>query len=91
MANVSEKVLNDSQAVSLAEALATANEAARQAGVFHRAVRLQIEEEPTGDGIPLWRIHYLPVPPPGIFLRGGDYTVEIDARDGAIHRVLQGQ
>ena len=37
---ISERALNDNQAVSLAEALAVANEAAQQAGIYHRPVRL---------------------------------------------------
>lgn len=88
---ISERALNDDKAISLAEALAVANEAAQKAGINDRPVRLMIEERTSEDGTALWRINFLPVPPPGVFMRGGDYMVEVNAADGAIHRVLQGQ
>ncbi len=88
---ISEKVLKDSQAVSVAEAVAVANEVAREAGIYDRPVQLSIQERTTEDGTAVWRISYMPVPPPGIFTRGGDYLVEVNAQDGTVYRVLFGQ
>jgi hypothetical protein len=87
---ISQKALNDEQAVSIAEAIATANEIAKTADVFHRPVRLLIEEAVDED-TPVWRINYLPVTPPDVLLRGGDYMVEINAKDGTVHQALHGQ
>lgn len=67
---VSQKVLNDGQAVSVAEALASANEVAHAEGVYEREVRIVIEEATT-EGLSVWRINYVPVTPPGTFRRGG--------------------
>lgn len=88
---ISERALNDDKAVSLVEALAVANEAAHAAGVYLRPIRLMIEERTAEDGTSLWQINFLPNPPPGVFLRGGDYRVEVNAENGLIYRVLSGQ
>ena len=83
--------MNNKQVISSAEAVATANEVAQREGIYAHPVRLQVEEEVTADGIPLWRIHYLPVMPAGVFSRGGDYTVDVNAQDGSVYRTLIGQ
>jgi hypothetical protein len=88
---ISQEALGDKQAVAIAEAIATANEIAGTADVFRRPVRLLIEEETMDEGTPVWRINYLPVMPPGVFSRGGDYTVKINANDGTVHQTLIGQ
>jgi hypothetical protein len=88
---ISERALNDERAISLAEAMATANEAAQNAGVFQRPVRLLIEDEETDSGVALWRINFLPIAPEGLTIRGGDYIVEINAGNGSIHRIRLGQ
>ena len=71
---VSQKVLEDPVAISLAEAVAAAN-----------------EQDSTGEGIKVWRFNYLPILPPGLTMRGGDFMVEVNAADGTIHQALRGQ
>jgi hypothetical protein len=88
---ISEKVLQDTQAISVAEALAMANEAAKAAGVYNRPVRLVIEEKTNEAGTVLWRINYIPVPPAGTFLRGGDFLVDVDTATGTIYQAQHGQ
>ena len=88
---ISERALKDKRAISLAEAVAIANETAQAAGVPGETMRLFVEEELQADGILLWRINYAPVSPPGTFPRGGDYTVEVNSEDGTVYRALRGQ
>jgi len=88
---ISEKALHDPQAVSLAEAVAAANEKARAVGMDTDDWRILVEQETSEKGTPLWRVSYMPIPPPGVRMRGGDYIVEVDATTGAVYRTMHGQ
>jgi hypothetical protein len=91
MATVSDEVLNDPTAISIAQAVAIANIQAQQAGVDASNRRISIRQDLTPEGAALWRVNYGPIPPPGHTVRGGDYVVEINAVDGSVHRTLRGQ
>ncbi len=85
---LADEVLHDEVAVSLARAIAAANEKARAAGVDVAKSLISItqqasEEEST------WRINYGPKDYVG--RRGGDLVVDVDARDGTVKRVVRGQ
>lgn len=88
---VSERVLNDATAVSVAEAVAVANETAQQAGINTKERQVTVRQSSASDGMTLWRISYLPITPPGVFSRGGDYIVDVNALDGTVVRSVKGQ
>ncbi|MBI3410104.1 MAG: hypothetical protein HY040_17315 [Planctomycetes bacterium] len=85
---VMERIQNDDLAVSVATALALANEAASGAGVDPQTALITISQEKATVGRN-WRIHY--GPRDYINRRGGDVTVFVDEAAGRIQRVLKGQ
>lgn len=88
---ISERALHDTQAVSLAEAIAAANQCVRDAGLDPALRRLVVEQEQAEDGAPLWRFSYLPAPAAGRGTRGGDFIVDVKAADATVHRTMRGQ
>jgi hypothetical protein len=84
---LSSEVLEDTVAVSLARCIATANRAAKEAGVDLPESLVTITE--VSEERPRWRINY----GPKNFRnrRGGDLMIEVDAADASIHKVLRGQ
>lgn len=83
-----EKIQGDQLALSVARALALANEVARAQGIDPSAALLTVSEEsPPPDRT--WRIHY------GardyVLRRGGDFMVVVDDLSGEVKRTLRGQ
>jgi hypothetical protein len=87
-AMLTDDVLQDELAISLARALAVANKRAREAGVDLAQSLVSITQHPH-DGSLVWRINYGPRDCVG--RRGGDLIVEVDPRDARISQVLHGQ
>jgi hypothetical protein len=87
-ATLSPDVLQDQLAVSVARALAAANQRAQQDGVNVSDSRISISQR-TSDDRWFWRINYGPKNYVG--RRGGDYLVEVDAATAGIEHVLRGQ
>lgn len=85
---LADDVLQDEMAVSLARAIAAANEKARAAGLDVAKSRISITQQAM-ETEPIWRINY--GPRDYIGRRGGDLVVDVDARDGKVKRVLRGQ
>ena len=85
---LADEVLDDEVAVSLARAMAAANEKARAAGVDVAETLISITQYAIEDEA-VWRINYGPKNYVG--QRGGDLIVEVSAKDGTIKRVLRGQ
>ena len=85
---LSSEVLEDDVAVSLARAIAAANERARQVGVNVSDTLLTIAEV-TSDGQVVWRVNYRPRDYVG--RRGGDLVVDVDPKDARVRRVVRGQ
>ena len=79
---------HDELVMSVARALALANEAALAHGIGPADSLLTITQEPSSAGR-LWRIHY--GPRDYIGRRGGDLIVVVDEASQAVQRVLRGQ
>jgi hypothetical protein len=89
MATVSlEEMQQDRLVMSVARALALANEAALAEGTTPSDSLVTITEEPSSQG-PLWRIHY--GPRNYIGRRGGDLIVIVDEQSHAVQRIIRGQ
>ena len=87
MATLSNDVLQDDLAVSLARVMATANKRARELGVDILQSLVTITQH-FDNGL-LWRINY--GPKDYIDKRGGDLMIEVDGEDMKIKQVLRGQ
>jgi len=89
MASVAiEEIQQDRLAMSVARAVAVANETAKAQGIDLAASLVTITEElppPTR----LWRIHY--GPRDITRRRGGDLIVLVDDQTGAVQRSIRGQ
>ena len=84
---LTNEVLQDDMAVSLARVMAAANRRARELGIDVLQSLITITQM-VEDG-PRWRINY--GPKDYIGTRGGDLIIEVDARDVSIKQVLRGQ
>lgn len=82
------KVLADELAVSLAQAVAVANERARLEGVEIKQTMVTISEQVIQGGL-CWRVNYGPRDYVG--RRGGDLIVEVGRDDAQVKRVLRSQ
>jgi hypothetical protein len=83
-----EGIQDDHLVMSVARALAVANEAAVAEGIVPADSLATISEEPAneeGD----WRIHY--GPRDYVNRRGGDLIVLVDQRAGEVRRIIRGQ
>ena len=89
MASVAfEEIQQDILAMSVARAVAVANEAAKAQGIVLATSLVTITEEsppPTR----VWRIHY--GPRDYTRRRGGDFIVLVDDQTGAVQRSIRGQ
>jgi len=83
-----KKVLEDELAVSLARAVAAANERARDEGIEVKQSLVTVSENST-QGDVCWRINYGPRSYVG--RRGGDLIVEVGLHDAKVKRVMRGQ
>jgi hypothetical protein len=83
-----EEIQQDRLAMSVAKALALANEAALAQGT-DPANSLVTITEATSAGGRLWRIHY--GPRDYIGRRGGDLIVVVDEGSEAVQRMIRGQ
>ncbi len=83
-----EKLQQDDLVMSVARALALANEAAHSKGTDPADSLVTITEETASTGR-VWRIHY--GPRNYINRRGGDLIVLVDERSAAVQRVIRGQ
>lgn len=83
-----EAMQQDQLVMSVARALARANEAALANGTNPADSLVTIEED-SSSPIRLWRIHY--GPRDYIGRRGGDLIVLVDERGEAVQRIIQGQ
>jgi hypothetical protein len=89
MATVSlEDLQQDNLAMSVARALALANEAAVAHGTDPAESLVSISEESPAAGR-VWRIHY--GPRDYVARRGGDLTVLVDDRGQTVQRIIRGQ
>lgn len=83
-----EKVQQDDLAMSVARAMAIANEAAVAQGTdLTRCLVTLSEESPPPQR--LWRIHYGPREYRN--RRGGDFIVLVDEETGTVQRIIRGQ
>ena len=83
-----ETMENDELVMSVARALALANEAAVAQGTQPGNSIVTITEEPADAGR-VWRIHY--GPRDYVNRRGGDLIVLVDEKSQAVQRVMRGQ
>jgi len=83
-----EKMQLDGLAMSVARALALANEAAIAQGTAPTNCLVTISEETAAAGR-LWRVHY--GPRDYVNRRGGDLIVIVDERKEAVQQVIRGQ
>ena len=83
-----KEVLEDQLAVSLARAVAAANERARREGIDIRQSLVTVTEHPAQGGA-CWRINY--GPRDYIARRGGDLIVEVGLEDAEVKRIVRGQ
>ncbi len=87
-ATLTAEVLEDDIAVSLARAMAAANERARELGVDVPQSLITITQRPLNGSV-VWQINYGPKDYVG--RRGGDLIIEVDPSDASIKQVLWGQ
>jgi len=83
-----EEMQQDHLVMSVARALALANQAALARGTEPANSLVTVSEETSPAGC-LWRIHY--GPRDYIGRRGGDLIVLIDERSQAVQRIIRGQ
>jgi hypothetical protein len=83
-----EQIQHDTLALSVARALAIANETATAEGIDPTKSLVTIMEEPSATER-LWRIHY--GPRDYVHRRGGDLIVLIEERTGVVKQLLHGQ
>lgn len=83
-----EEMQQDDLVMSVARALARANEATPGEDTEPTDSLVTITEEPSSAGC-RWRIHYGPRDYVG--RRGGDLIVLVDERDEAVQRIIRGQ
>lgn len=83
-----EKLQKDRLAMSVAGALAIANEAALKHGTTPADCLVSITEEESATG-PVWRVSY--GPRDYVHCRGGDLVVFIDGGSQTVQRVVRGQ
>ena len=88
VATLAAEVLEDDIAVSLARAMAAANERARELGVDVLQTLITITQRPLNGSL-VWQINYGPKDYVG--RRGGDLIIEVDSSDASIKQVLWGQ
>jgi hypothetical protein len=82
------EVLQDPLVMSLARAMAAANEKAREFGVDVAQSLVSITQQMM-DTESVWRINY--GPKDYVNRRGGDLIVYVDTHDATVKRVLRGQ
>ncbi len=87
-ATLTEDVLEDQLALSLARVLAAANRQARQSGINTAENFITISQR-SSNGDVIWRVNYSAKDSVG--RRGGDLVVDVDEKDGTIKQVLRGQ
>ncbi len=87
-ATLTDRVLQDELAVSLARAMAVANKKARELGVDVLQSLISITQHSL-NGRSVWRINY--GPKDYVNRRGGDVLIEVDMHDATIKKVLRGQ
>lgn len=83
-----EKLQKDALAMSVASAVAVANEAAIAQGRDPEKSLITIAEENSPSGT-VWRISY--VPRDYVNRRGGDLIVLVDSSSQTVQRILRGQ
>lgn len=82
------EVLQDELAISLAQAMAKANQRAHELGVDVLRSVISITQR-LADEREIWRVNYGPRDYVG--RRGGDLIIDVDPGDASIQRVLWGQ
>jgi hypothetical protein len=87
-ASTLEAIQQDGLAMSVAHALAIANQTANAQGTDPSQCLVTIEEEPAAPHS-VWRVHYGPRDYRN--RRGGDLIVLVDERAGAVQRIIRGQ
>jgi hypothetical protein len=80
-------LLQDEMALSLARVIAVANRCAREAGVDVMKSLISVFQMADEDAV--WRVNY--GPKDYVSRRGGDFIVDVDARDASVKQVLRGQ
>src|SRR2546426_3484950 len=83
-----KKVLEDELAVSLARAMAAANERARDEGIEVKQSLVTVSENCTQGGV-CWRINY--GPRSYVERRGGDLIVQVGLHDAKVKRGMRRQ
>jgi hypothetical protein len=83
-----EKLQEDRLAMSVATALALANEAAIERGTVLTDSLVSITEETSATGV-VWRINY--GPRDYVNQRGGDLIIFVDEESQTIQRIMRGQ
>jgi hypothetical protein len=85
---LSNEVLQDEIAVSVAQVLASANRKAKELDVDARTSLITVSQHLL-KGVWLWRVHYGVRDYVG--RRGGDLMIDIDPANAAIKQILRGQ
>jgi hypothetical protein len=86
--NLSDEVLGDALAVSLARMMAAANKRARELGIDASQCLITIAQD-SRDGSANWRVNYGSKEYVG--RRGGDLIIDVNPADCSIAKVLRGQ
>ncbi len=85
---LTNEVLQDEIAVSVAQVLASANRKAAELGYDAKKSLITISQHLSNEKW-LWRVHYGAKDYVG--RRGGDLMLDVDAKDATIRQILRGQ
>ncbi len=85
---LTNEVLQDEIAVSVAQVLASANKKAAELGFDVKESLITVSQH-LSDKVWLWRVHYGAKDYVG--RRGGDLMIDVDAQDASVKQVLRGQ
>ena len=85
---LTNEVLQDEIAVSVAQVLASANKKASELGYNVKESLITVSQY-LSNGIWLWRVHYGAKDYVG--RRGGDLMIDVDAKNTGIQNILRGQ
>jgi hypothetical protein len=84
---LNSELLQDELALSLARVIAVANRCAREAGVDVMKSLISVFQIADEDAV--WRVNY--GPKDYVSRRGGDFIVDVDAKDASVKQILHGQ
>ena len=82
------ELLQDQVAVSIGAAVVIAHQQAHAMQFDYSDQEVSVRQSLAETGEVFWRVDFPPPSPPGVYLRGGGYMVEVNEADGSVRRAL---